>query len=126
MSTVSRGFRGRRGREGPELPPGQYLVEGFPVLSAGPTPRIGLDDWEFAVTSERGQRRSWDWAAFGALPTESPTVDVHCVTKWSKLGTSWEGVSLDTLLEGDQPGFWESLGYHHYGDPWREQRYWGD
>jgi len=158
-----------------------------------------LEDWEFTITDQAGQRRRWDWSAFRALPTESINTDVHCVTKWSKLGTAWEGVSLDTLLAGvqtgarfvlaesyggyttnlpvedlldgkawiafryggedlrpehggparllvphlyfwksakwvrgirlldrDQPGFWESLGYHNYGDPWREQRYWGD
>ena len=199
MGTVSPGFRGRRGRSSAELPPGQYLVEDFPVLSAGPTPRIDLDTWEFTITNETGERQRWDWDAFRALPREAPTVDIHCVTKWSKLGTSWEGVSLDTLLDGvetsasfalaesyggyttnlpledltdgkawvafrfggedlepihggparllvphlyfwksakwvrgirlldqDEPGFWESLGYHNYGDPWREQRYWGD
>jgi DMSO/TMAO reductase YedYZ molybdopterin-dependent catalytic subunit len=100
MGTVSPGFRGRRERPGPELPPGQYLVEDFPVLSAGPTPRLDLDRWEFTITNEAGQRQSWDWAAFRALPSESPTVDIHCVTKWSKLGTTWEGVSLDTLMDG--------------------------
>jgi DMSO/TMAO reductase YedYZ molybdopterin-dependent catalytic subunit len=199
MGTVSPGFRGRRRRADAALPPGQYLVEDFPVLSAGPTPRIDLQEWAFTITNERGQERRWDWSAFRALPTESVTVDLHCVTKWSKLATSWEGVSLDTLLgevqtsasfalvasyggyttnlpladlrggkawiafgyggaalapehggparllvphlylwksakwvraiqlrDSDEPGFWESLGYHNYGDPWREQRYWGD
>jgi DMSO/TMAO reductase YedYZ molybdopterin-dependent catalytic subunit len=192
MGTVSPGFKGRgRRRPSAELPPGQYLVEDFPVLSAGPTPDIDLGDWAFTITSETG--------GFRALPSEPVTVDIHCVTHWSKLGTTWEGVSLDTLLEGvetsasfalvssyggystnlpledltdgkawvafgydgqeleaehggparllvphlylwksakwvrgiqlldqDEPGFWESLGYHNYGDPWREQRYWGD
>ena len=100
MGTVSPGFRGRRGRPSANLPPGQYLVEDFPVLSAGPTPRIDLEDWEFTITNETGERQRWSWDAFRALPSEAPTVDIHCVTKWSKLGTSWEGVSLDTLLEG--------------------------
>jgi len=69
MGTVSPGFRGRRGREGgPELPPGQYLVRDFAVLSAGPTPRIDLDRWEFSITNETGERRSWDWATFQACP----------------------------------------------------------
>ena len=158
-----------------------------------------IEEWEFTISTESGQRQAWDWAAFTALPTEEITVDLHCVTRWSKLGTSWEGVSLDTLfadvetaadyalvhsyggyttnlpvddlLEGkawiayrydgedlapahggparllvphlylwksakwvrgitlsdvDEPGFWESAGYHNYGDPWREQRYWGE
>jgi DMSO/TMAO reductase YedYZ molybdopterin-dependent catalytic subunit len=100
MGRVSPGFRGRRGRPSAGLPPGQYLVEDFPVLSAGPTPRVDLEDWEFTITSETGERRSWSWDAFRALPSESPTVDIHCVTKWSKLGTGLEGVSLDTLLDG--------------------------
>jgi DMSO/TMAO reductase YedYZ molybdopterin-dependent catalytic subunit len=198
MGVISRGFTGR-GRQGPKLPPGQYLVEDFPVLSAGPTPRVDLDDWEFVLTTESGEEQRWDWDGFTSLPTETVTVDIHCVTKWSKLGTTWEGVSLDTLLDGvdtsaeyalarsyggytsnlpledltdgkawvafrfdgdgleaehggparllvphlyfwksakwlngiqllthDEPGFWESLGYHNYGDPWLEQRYWGD
>jgi DMSO/TMAO reductase YedYZ molybdopterin-dependent catalytic subunit len=198
MGIVSPGFSGRR-REGPQLPPGQYLTEDFPVLSAGPTPRVRTEDWQLAVTTESGATLSWDWAAFTALPAERVTVDLHCVTRWSKLATTWLGVSLDTLLADvdtvadyalvrsyggydtnlpledlldgqawvayryededltpehggparllvphlylwksakwvreivlllqDQPGFWESLGYHSYGDPWREQRYWGD
>src|SRR6266511_2614911 len=86
VGRVSPGFRGRRSRPGLELPPGQYLVEDFPVLSAGPTPRIDPEGWEFVITNETGQRRRWDWAAFRALPTEPVTTDIHCVTKWSKLG----------------------------------------
>jgi DMSO/TMAO reductase YedYZ molybdopterin-dependent catalytic subunit len=198
VSVISRGFAGR-GRRDPKLPPGQYLTEDFPVLSAGPTPRVPLDRWEFVITTETGQQHRWDWARFRQLPTETVTVDLHCVTKWSKLSTNWEGVRLDTLLEDvesaadyalarsyggyttnlpledlvdgkawvafqydgedlapehggparllvphlylwksakwvrgidlrldDEPGFWEGLGYHNYGDPWREQRYWGD
>jgi len=196
MAIVSRGFSGRR-HGGTDLPPGQYLTEDFPVLSAGPTPRVPLDRWEFTVTTETGTTRRWDWPAFRALPSERIIVDLHCVTRWSKLGTAWQGVSLDTLLgpvetaadhalvhcyggyttnlpvedlldgrawvafryededlapehggparllvphlylwksakwvqgitlsDHDEPGFWESLGYHNYGDPWREQRYW--
>ena len=97
MGTVSRGFKGRR-RPSVELPPGQYLVEDFPVLSAGPTPTIDLQDWEFTITNETGDQQRLDWTSFRALPSEEVTVDLHCVTHWSKLGTSWEGVSLDTLL----------------------------
>jgi DMSO/TMAO reductase YedYZ molybdopterin-dependent catalytic subunit len=199
MAIVTPGFRGRARGSDVRLPPGQYLTRDFPVLSAGPTPRIPLDEWEFTITTRAGAVRRWSWPELLALPRESPTVDIHCVTKWSKLATSWEGVSLDTLLadvetaadyalvrsyggyttnlpvedlldgrawivyryEGeelsgehggparllvphlyfwksakwvrgiqlrlqDEPGFWESLGYHEYGDPWREQRYAGD
>jgi DMSO/TMAO reductase YedYZ molybdopterin-dependent catalytic subunit len=198
MGIVSPGFSGHR-RTKEKLPPGQYLVHDFPVLSAGPTPRDGLRGWDFTITTETGQVHTWDWAAFQALPAEDITVDLHCVTKWSKLETHWRGVSLDTLmadvatsaeyavaravgdyttnlpledlldgkawiafgydgadlepehggparllvphlylwksakwvrgielLDHDEPGFWETLGYNNYGDPWREQRYWGD
>jgi DMSO/TMAO reductase YedYZ molybdopterin-dependent catalytic subunit len=198
MGIVTPGFHGRP-RGGVKLPPGQYLTEDFPVLSAGPTPRIAHDRWEFVITSETGDSRRWSWNDLLALPAETLTADIHCVTKWSKLGTTWRGVSLDTLLadvgtsadfalvhsyggyttnlptwdlrEGkawiaygydgadlpaehggparllvphlylwksakwargiqlltqDEPGFWETAGYHNYGDPWREQRYQGD
>jgi DMSO/TMAO reductase YedYZ molybdopterin-dependent catalytic subunit len=199
---VSRGFRGRRREDAVarRVPPGQYVTDDFPVLSAGPTPRTSLDEWSLEiVVGDDEQLRAWTWKEFRALPSETFTVDIHCVTKWSKLDTTWEGVSLDTLLEGfedeysyatafcdgdyttnvpledltggrawvvfgydgepldpehggparllvphlyfwksakwlrglrlmdeDEPGFWEALGYHMYGDPFREQRYWGD
>jgi len=201
MGLISRGFRGRRQEPAvaDRLPPGQYLTPDFPVLSAGPTPRTPLDRWDFALVGELDAPRRWTWDEFRALPSETVTKDIHCVTKWSKLDTTWQGVSLDTLLAGvdtpashvvafcdggyttnlpladvsggrawiafaydgqplapehggparllvphlylwksakwirglelvprDRPGFWESLGYHNYGDPWREQRYWGD
>lgn len=197
----SRGFRGRRQEpdDRDRLPPGQYLVRDFPVLSAGPTPHTPLDRWDFSITGEVDKPKRWTWQEFRALPSETITQDIHCVTRWSKLDTEWEGVSIDTLLEGleydasyvvalcdggyttnlpledvtdgkawiafnfggeplepqhggparllvphlyfwksskwvrglklsddDEPGFWETLGYHNRGDPWREQRYWGD
>jgi DMSO/TMAO reductase YedYZ molybdopterin-dependent catalytic subunit len=201
VSFVSRGFKGRRRDDGDSgrVPPGQYLVDDFPVLSAGPTPHTRLEEWDFAVVGAVEEEKRWTWEEFRALPSETITKDIHCVTKWSKLDTTWEGVSVDTLLadvvteaeymlafcdggyttnlpledvtdgkawvafaydgepldpehggparllvphlyfwksakwvrglrllEDDQPGFWEALGYHMYGDPWREQRYWGD
>lgn len=98
MTIISRGFHGRRPSEGTKLPPGQYETNGFPVLSAGPTPHVEKSSWELSVTTEAGRRHTWDWAALMALPSESPTVDLHCVTKWSKFGTEWRGVSLDVLL----------------------------
>ena len=198
MAVVTRGFTGR-GRTDPKLPPGQYQTEDFPVLSAGPTPRIDLGRWTFTVTTETGQKHEWSWQDLLALPAEDVTVDIHCVTKWSKFGSRWHGVPVDTLLAAvettadyvmahsyggyttnlplqdlidgqawvayrydgedlaaehggparllvphlyfwksakwvsglemmpeDSPGFWESAGYHMYGDPWREQRYYGD
>jgi DMSO/TMAO reductase YedYZ molybdopterin-dependent catalytic subunit len=201
MSFITRGFRGRQKVDAPSdrVPPGQYATADFPVLSAGPTPRVPLDKWRLSVVTEAGDERSWDWDQFRTLPSESVTVDIHCVTKWTKLDTAWEGVSVDTLLKdtgseasfvlahshggyttnlpladvsngkawvafsyggepldpqhggparllvphlyfwksakwverlelrtADRIGFWESLGYHNYGDPWREQRYQGD
>jgi DMSO/TMAO reductase YedYZ molybdopterin-dependent catalytic subunit len=201
MGIVNRGFEGRRRQPGAGLvPPGQYVVDDFPVLTAGPTPTIDVADWDFTVVDETGATAGrWTWEQFLALPAEDITVDIHCVTKWSKLGTTWRGVSVDTLIDGietsaefvvafseggyttnlplqdvqdgqawiafefdgddleaehggparllvphlyfwksakwvrglqlrneDEMGFWESVGYHNYGDPWREQRYWGD
>src|SRR3954468_16400166 len=201
MPPVSRGFRGRRRREidPARVPPGQYVVDDFPVLSAGPTPRTALEDWTLTIDGAVEAAVSWTWADLLELPQETVTVDIHCVTKWSKLDTTWTGVAVDTLLEAvstkadfvtvwcdgdyttnlpleavtdgkawiayeydgeplegehggparllvphlyfwksakwvrgltvgehDEPGFWEGYGYHNYGDPWREQRYWGD
>jgi DMSO/TMAO reductase YedYZ molybdopterin-dependent catalytic subunit len=199
VGIVSPGFRGRRRSAAPDLPPGQYLTTDFPVLSAGPTPKVPVDRWEFVISTETGTEYRWTWDELMSLPQETPTVDIHCVTRWSKLGTRWQGVSLDTLLAGidtdaryalahsyggyttnlpladllggrawvahrfdgaplapeqpgrpavlvphlyfwksakwvrgirllvdDTPGFWETGGYHDYGDPWREQRYQGD
>ena len=102
MPLISRGFRGRRdGDADPaRLPPGQYLTRDFPVLSAGPTPRVVLDEWSFTVQGAVDAPVSWTWAELLALPAETFTVDIHCVTKWTKLDTTWKGVSLDTLLEG--------------------------
>jgi DMSO/TMAO reductase YedYZ molybdopterin-dependent catalytic subunit len=103
---VSRGFKGRRrsaGADAARLPPGQYLDPGFPVLSAGPTPRVALDTWDLRVDGEVAHPQRWTWEQFLALPREAPRVDIHCVTKWSKLDTTWEGVSLDTLLEAAEP-----------------------
>ncbi|MEA2199174.1 MAG: hypothetical protein QOJ25_3225 [Solirubrobacteraceae bacterium] len=102
MSPISRGFRGRRRRDidPARVPPGQYIVEDFPVLSAGPTPRTPLEDWSFTVQGKVDRPTSWEWDEFLALPAETFTRDIHCVTKWSKLDTHWTGVSVDTLLEG--------------------------
>src|SRR5207247_1483394 len=70
----------------------------FPVLSAGPTPHTPLDQWSFTITGEGIEPARWSWDEFRALPSESVTVDIHCVTKWSTLDTTCEGVSVDTLL----------------------------
>ena len=101
MAIINRGFRGRKRQTGAGLiPPGQYLVDDFPVLSAGPTPHTDLQRWDFTIIDETGRQAArWTWDEFTALPTETVTVDIHCVTKWSKLATNWTGVSVDTLLE---------------------------
>jgi DMSO/TMAO reductase YedYZ molybdopterin-dependent catalytic subunit len=101
---ISRGFQGRRrGDADPtRLPPGQYLTGDFPVLSAGPTPHTPLAEWDFTIRGAVDQLVSWTWDELLALPSETVTVDIHCVTKWSKLDTVWKGVSLDTLLDGVQ------------------------
>lgn len=200
---ITRGFkgRGRRGAPG-RVPPGQYVTDDFPVLSAGPTPRAQLDSWSFVLRDvDERELASWSWTDLLALPATTVTVDIHCVTKWSKLDTRWKGVTIDALLdaagvdppapyvtafcdggyttnlamedlldgqgmvayeydggpidpehggparllvphlyfwksakwvrglafgEQDEPGFWETHGYHLRGDPWKEERYAGD
>ena len=114
MSIVTPGFRGRRSRRPDRLPPGQYETTDFPVLSAGPTPRISLDRWRFTVTAESGESRSWSWTEFLALPTEESTVDIHCVTRWSKFDTAWRGVPVAALLDGLQTNAGFAMA-HSYG-----------
>jgi DMSO/TMAO reductase YedYZ molybdopterin-dependent catalytic subunit len=100
MSPISRGFMGRRRpvADPSRVPPGQYLTDDFPVLSAGPTPHTPLERWSFTIEGAVDEPRSWTWEEFLALPAQTITVDIHCVTKWSKLDTSWVGVPVDTLL----------------------------
>ncbi len=98
---ATRGFTGRRSgseetRE--RLPPGQFLEQGFPVLSAGPTPRVRIEDWTFTVKDGVRPVKSWNWAEFNALPQSKMTRDIHCVTTWSKFDTAWEGVMIDDIL----------------------------
>jgi DMSO/TMAO reductase YedYZ molybdopterin-dependent catalytic subunit len=202
MSPVTRGFHGRRREPAAvqeRVPPGQYVTEDFPVLSAGPTPHTPHDQWTFSIRQGGDTAMSWNWPQVQALPAQDVNTDIHCVTRWSKLDTQWKGVSVDTLLEQvdhaakyvlafcdggyttnlpiddvtggkawlaysyggqplepehggparllvphlyfwksakwvrglellsrDKPGFWETYGYHMYGDPWKEQRYAGD
>src|ERR1700679_803008 len=101
MSPVSRGFHRRRqdsAENAGRVPPGQYVTKDFPVLSAGPTPHAPLDGWSFSI-GRRGRQKTWSWAEFRDLPSENVTVDIHCVTKWTKLDTAWQGVSVDALLD---------------------------
>src|SRR6266540_3609204 len=98
--TISRGFRSKRQEQTPKnrLPPGQYVTTDFPVLSAGPTPQIKLGDWTFALQLGGSLLGKWNWAEFEALPQTTIRTDIHCVTKWSKLDTTWQGVTLAGTL----------------------------
>ena len=98
---VTRGFTGRlRNATGPKdrIPPGQHLVTDFPVLSAGPTPRIDLAKWQLEITGLVRNSAKWSWSELTALPADDFTKDISCVTTWTKLDTKWHGVSLDTLF----------------------------
>lgn len=96
----NRGFGGKRQTDetAKRLPPGQYLVRDWPVLSAGPTPRPALDRWTFTIDGLVTAAKTWTWNELLAEPAQDFTVDIHCVTKWTRLDTQWTGVSLDTLL----------------------------
>lgn len=188
----------RNGR--PRVPPNQVITTKFPVMTAGTPDTADTTAWTLTLDGSVEQTVTLGWAAFRDLPHQYFTVDVHCVTRWSKLDTKWRGVSIATLaalarpaedaayvqaradgcytanlrlpdllgdkafvateydgkpltpehggparlvvpdlyfwksakwLRGlhfspfDYKGYWERLGYHNYGDPWREQRYRG-
>src|ERR1700741_5629740 len=97
---ISRGFRSRRQEQAPKnrVPPGQYVTTDFPVLSAGPTPHTKLEDWNFAVQLGASLLGKWNWTEFEALPQTTVKKDIHCVTKWSKLDTTWQGVTFDDIF----------------------------
>jgi len=97
---ISRGFTGKRRQadKANRVPPGQHVTNDFPVLSAGPTPRVALEQWTFSIEGLVRAPVKWTWQQFLQLPSQMFTVDISCVTKWTKLDTSWKGVSLDTLL----------------------------
>lgn len=98
---VTRGFGGRRQTLAADsrLPPGQHLVDTFPVLSAGPTPRVAPDQWSFTLKIGPRAVRTWAWTEFNALPQTELIRDIHCVTTWSKFDTRWSGVLIDDLLD---------------------------
>ncbi len=98
MAVINRGFGARRRDHDPRLPPGQTLVHDWPVLSAGPTPTIGTDEWAFTITTESGAEHRWDWQQLHELGVEDVVTDIHCVTHWSKLAMAWRGVPVDRLF----------------------------
>jgi DMSO/TMAO reductase YedYZ molybdopterin-dependent catalytic subunit len=115
---VSRGFMRRRHTPdelADRLPPGQYAEKGFPVLTAGPTPHVEGDEWTFRIDGMVAEEREWSAQEFRELPFETVPCDIHCVTKWSKLGTSFSGVSVDTLLEQAEPLGAYSMAYSYGG-----------
>ncbi|HEY4200348.1 MAG TPA: sulfite oxidase-like oxidoreductase [Devosiaceae bacterium] len=97
---ITRGFIGRNagGDRSDRIPPGQHLVDHWPVLTAGPTPHIETADWKFTLKIGPRPAKVWTWSEFNALPQTKVTKDIHCVTTWSKLDTNWEGVTVDDLL----------------------------
>jgi len=113
MSFITRGFSGRGRERDPRLPPGQSLVEDWPVLSAGPTPDVPTDEWSFSIRTENGVS-TWTWDEFLALGVEDVTVDIHCVTHWTKLDMDWRGVSLDTIFENIETSA-DYVMVHSYG-----------
>jgi DMSO/TMAO reductase YedYZ molybdopterin-dependent catalytic subunit len=81
------------------LPPGQSLTQKFPVLHYGPVPIFNPATWDFRIWGEVEDEKKWSWDEFNLLPRTTLTMDIHCVTRWSKMDTTWEGVALRTLVE---------------------------
>jgi DMSO/TMAO reductase YedYZ molybdopterin-dependent catalytic subunit len=97
---ATRGFTGRppHAEEARRLPPGQSKTEGFPVLSMGPAPRVAQGTWSFSIVHGDQRLARWSWGEFERLPRTAWRGDIHCVTKWTKLDTEWEGVTIDDLF----------------------------
>jgi DMSO/TMAO reductase YedYZ molybdopterin-dependent catalytic subunit len=81
------------------LPPGQSLTKKFPVLHYGPIPKFDPATWDFRVWGDVEEESQWTWDEFNKLPRTKITMDLHCVTRWSKFDTEWEGVSVKTLVD---------------------------
>jgi DMSO/TMAO reductase YedYZ molybdopterin-dependent catalytic subunit len=99
---ATRGFFGRQrapAAMADRLPPGQYFEEGFPILTAGPTPQVPTADWRFSIEGLVSEPREWDWEQAHALAESTFRGDIHCVTRWSKLDTSFAGISVDAFLD---------------------------
>jgi DMSO/TMAO reductase YedYZ molybdopterin-dependent catalytic subunit len=112
---ATRGFQGRSRLASDAVPPGQFVTEDFPVLTAGPTPEVTNEEWELVVTDGLTSK-TYDWASIRDLDTETITVDIHCVTHWSKLGTTWTGVPIAALFEDADVGDGDFVLASSYGD----------
>jgi DMSO/TMAO reductase YedYZ molybdopterin-dependent catalytic subunit len=106
-------------RKAGRLPPGQSLTQKFPVLHYGPVPSFNPATWDFRIWGEVEEEKSWTWDEFYQLPRITLTMDIHCVTRWSKLDTTWEGVSVGMLVEKElvrlKPGAKYVLQHAEYG-----------
>jgi DMSO/TMAO reductase YedYZ molybdopterin-dependent catalytic subunit len=118
VSRFTRAFTGRKGPRDVRLPPGQYDTgKSWPVLTAEVTPSLDTADWSFRVEGLADNPTSWTWDEIHALPPSDYEGDIHCVTSWSKLGMSFRGVSVDTLLEvaKPQPSVTHVIAFSHTG-----------
>jgi len=88
----------RVSKEG-RLPPGQSLTLKFPVLHYGPVPHFNPATWHFRVWGEVEEEQEWNWNEFNKLPRSKIEMDIHCVTRWSKFDTVWEGIPVKTLID---------------------------
>ena len=103
LNKLGRMTRIRQEREGAPAPPGQFVTEKFPVLTFGPTPRIDLSTWQFRVFGLVEEEISLDWEQFNALPQVTLDAEFHCVTQWSKLQNTWEGILFNDLMKLVKP-----------------------
>ncbi|MDB5163694.1 MAG: sulfite oxidase-like oxidoreductase [Candidatus Saccharibacteria bacterium] len=98
MAIINPGFKSPEHRNR-QLPPGQSVVTGWPVLTYGPTPHVDTERWVLEIDGAVNKPIKFDWQAFNDLPKTIMDTDIHCVTRWSKLGMHWEGVSVDELIK---------------------------
>lgn len=98
-STLSRKEEQERYKKEGRLPPGQSLTQKFPVLHYGPVPQFDPQTWDLRVWGEVEEQVSWTWQEFNQLPRTQLEMDLHCVTRWSKFDTQWEGVSPKLLVD---------------------------
>ena len=103
LNKLGRITRIRQEREGAPSPPGQFVTEKFPVLTFGPTPRIDLSTWQFRIFGLVEEEITLDWEQFNALPQATLDAEFHCVTQWSKLQNTWEGILFNDLMKLAEP-----------------------